>query len=64
MTTKIEPLTISAAEAARVLGISKPKVYELVYRSDFPSFKVDGRILIPVAGLRKWVEDQTGGEKL
>ena len=64
MKHSIEPLTISVTEAARVLGISKPKVYELVYRSDFPSFKVDSRILIPVASLRKWVEDQTGGSTL
>lgn len=56
---KLEPLAISAIEAARLLGVSKPKVYELMGRADFPSFKVGGRTLVSVDGLREWVKKQT-----
>ena len=59
MTDKLEPLAVSAPEAARLLGVSKPKVYELMARGDFPSFKVGGRTLVSVEGLREWVKKQT-----
>ena len=39
----IEPIAVSATDAARLLGVSKPKVYELMGRADFPSFKLVGR---------------------
>ena len=61
-TTKIEPLAVSAAEAARLIGVSRPTVYQLMNRADFPSFKVGGRTLISVDGLRNWIAAQTGGE--
>jgi excisionase family DNA binding protein len=57
----IEPLAVSAAEAARLLGVSRPKVYELLNREGFPAFKLGGRTLISVEGLRRWVEQQAGG---
>jgi excisionase family DNA binding protein len=57
----LEPIAVSAAEAARLLGVSRPKVYELMNREDFPSFRLGGRTLISVDGLRRWVEQQVGG---
>ena len=54
----IEPLAVSAAEAARMLDISKPTLYRLIHQQDFPSFKVGGRTLISVDGLRDWVRRQ------
>jgi excisionase family DNA binding protein len=59
MTGNMEPLAVSAAKAAELLGVSRPKVYELMGRDDFPSFKVGGRTLISVAGLRDWVDHQS-----
>lgn len=56
---KLEPMAVSAAEAARLLGVSKPTIYQYVGREDFPSFKIGGRILISVDGLREWVKKQT-----
>ena len=59
----VEPLSVSASVAAKLLGLSKPVIYQLMKRSDFPAFKVGGRTLVSVAGLRRWVEAQvqTGG---
>lgn len=64
MATQLEPLAVSALEAARLLGVSKPKVYELIGREDFPSFKLGGRTLISVEGLKAWVKAQTEKGKI
>ena len=58
----LEPLAVSAEEAARLLGISKPSVYQLIGRADFPSFKLGRRTLVSVEGLREWVRGQAKGE--
>ena len=61
MPDKLEPLAVSAPEAARLLGRSKPKVYELMGQEGFPSFKLGGRTLVSVDGLREWVRNQSKG---
>lgn len=59
---KLEPLAVSAAEAARLLGISRPTVYTLLNQDDFPSFRVGNRVLVSVAGLQTWIDRQTKKE--
>ena len=59
MADKLEPLAVSAAEAARLLGVSRPTLYQLLNRADFPSFRVGSRVLISVAGLQEWIDRQT-----
>lgn len=54
----MEPLAVSALEAARLLGVSKPTVYQIMNREDFPAFKVGTRTLISVEGLREWIRKQ------
>ncbi len=55
---QMEPITISVSEAARLLGLSRPKVYQIMKESGFPAFKVGTRTLVPVSGLREWVAQQ------
>lgn len=55
---KLEPLAVSAAEAARLLSVSRPTVYTLLNQADFPSFRVGNRVLVSVAGLRDWIDRQ------
>ena len=57
-----ERMALSPQEAADILGVSRPTVYELMHRADFPSFPVGSRRLIPTEGLREWVRNQTKGE--
>ena len=59
MADKLDPLAVSAAEAARLLGVSRPTLYQLLSRADFPSFRVGGRVLVSVAGLQDWIDRQT-----
>ena len=56
---KLSPLAVSAAEAARLLGISRPTLYQYIGRDDFPSFRVGNRVLVSVSGLQDWIERQT-----
>lgn len=58
MTDRLEPLTVSPAECARIMGISRPKVYDLIHQDGFPSFKLGSRTLISVDGLRAWIAQQ------
>lgn len=61
MAEELEPMAVSAPEAARLLGVSKPKVYELMNRTDFPAFKLGRRTLVSVDGLREWIRNQAEG---
>ena len=58
MTNQLEPLAVSAAEAARLLGVSKPTVYKYIHQDDFPAFRLGGRTLISVDGLKDWIRRQ------
>ena len=52
-------IAVSLPEAARLLGISKPTIYKYAGRSDFPAFRLGGRVLVSVEGLHEWVRKQT-----
>lgn len=56
---QMEPLAVSSNEAARLLNISRPTLYTLLNREDFPSFRIGNRVLISVSGLKEWVDRQT-----
>lgn len=53
-------VTISIAQAANLLGVSQPTMYQLARRADFPAFRVGKRLLVDVAGLETWVHKQSG----
>lgn len=59
MTEKLKPMAVSVPEAAELLGVSKPTIYQYINREDFPSFRLGGRVLVSVEGLREWVKNQT-----
>ena len=49
-------LAVSVNEAAELIGLGRDVTYRLVLGGDIPSFKVGSRRLVPVAGLREYVE--------
>ncbi len=57
-TQTVEKMTLTPDEAARQLGISKPTMYTLCGRKDFPTVKIGRKIIIPFTSLEKWLEDQ------
>lgn len=54
-------LALRPKEAAAALGIGANAIYELCNRSGFPVIQLGNKKLIPVDGLRRWLEDQIGG---
>lgn len=56
-----ERLAYSPAEAAVALGLSRPTLYKLMRRADFPVINLGNRRLIPVDGLKRWLEAQVNG---
>ena len=56
-------LTISVAEAAKLLGIDKNAVYALVRTPDFPAIFLGRRILILRAEFEVWLREQVGSER-
>ncbi len=54
----MDKLTYSPTETAQVLGVSRPTVYQLMKRTDFPVFKVGTRTLVSAEGLRAWIQAQ------
>jgi excisionase family DNA binding protein len=48
-----ERVTIRVPECAKILDISRTTAYVAVRAGDIPTIKVGGRLLVPVAGLKK-----------
>ncbi len=50
-------LTCTVSEAAQMLGVSKPIMYDLVRAGAVPSFRVGRKILMSRKTLSDWVEN-------
>ena len=57
-------LTLSVNEAAKMIGISKPKVYDLIREGDLLSIHVGKKIVIPKQAVTDWLSGgESNGEK-
>lgn len=57
----IEPVAVRSNTAAKMLDVSRPKIYELAAREDFNGvFKFGGCTLFSVEALKEWVRAQCG----
>ncbi len=57
------PLFLNADTIAQVLGIASSSAYELMHEKGFPVLKVGNRMLVEKSKFRKWVDEQSGGDK-
>ena len=58
-----DKLVLNVEELAEVLGVSRPVAYELTRKSGFPAIRIsERRIVIPVEGLRKWLEAEAAND--
>ena len=55
----LERLAVSVSDAAAMIGLGRDVTYRLILGGEIPSFKVGARRLIPVTGLREYVEERT-----
>lgn len=49
-------LTVSVSEAAKLLGVSRDLVYELVAQSELPALRLGRRIVLPRRAIEELVE--------
>lgn len=52
------PLAVSPAEAAQMLGLGRTKFYELLASNEITSVKIGSRRLIRVSVLEDWLADK------
>lgn len=60
--TNYEPIVLRPEEAAQLIGVSKPTMYALCRRKDFPAVRFGRVIRIPRSGLERWLNEQASGE--
>lgn len=53
--TKVTPLAYTVPQAAKVLGLSKISVYNLVKADKIPYLRISRKILIPIEPLKVFV---------
>lgn len=56
------PMILGASEVAAILGISRAKAYQLFHRLDFPTLKLDKRLLVRRELFFQWLDRQTHSE--
>lgn len=53
-------LTVNVSEAAALLSVSRPVMYQILNREDFTAdFRIGSKHLISVKGLEEWIDKQT-----
>jgi len=55
-------LAVAPAEAARLLGVSRTRLYEELCAGSIPSFHLGRRRLIRIAALEAWMAARESGQ--
>lgn len=56
---KRDKLTLSVPEAAKLIGVSASKMYEIVRIQGFPAIRVGKRVLVNAKKLEAWLDEMT-----
>ena len=56
----MEKLAMNVKEMAELLGISKPKAYDLTEIKGFPVIRLGKRKIIPVESFHAWLKENAG----
>ncbi len=60
----MEKLALDVSEAAALLGVSRPTMYQIMNRADFRAdFYIGARRKISREGLNEWIKAQTNENK-
>lgn len=51
-----QPLAVSPGEAAKMLGLGRTKLYELISSKEIASIKLGSRRLIQVSAIQAWLD--------
>ena len=56
-----EPVLLRAEEVARMLGVGRSTVYELIVRGQLPVVRIGRLVRVPAAALERWIDQRTSG---
>ncbi|KQM19713.1 excisionase [Novosphingobium sp. Leaf2] len=56
-----EPYLCSVSDAARMLGVGRTKLYDMIAKGEILSMQIGTRRLVNVASIRALIERLTGG---
>lgn len=56
-----EPCLCSVSDAARMLGIGRTKLYDMIAKGEIMSMQIGTRRLVKVASIQALIERLTGG---
>ena len=59
MEKNTDALCVTVDDLCDLLRVSRPTAYSLVHKDGFPVIRVGRRLLIPRAGLERWLDKQT-----
>lgn len=54
----VDELTVRPDECARLLGIGRSKMYELIRSGEVPAIRIGRSVRIPVDQLRAWINER------
>lgn len=46
-----------------LMGLSRPKLYELMNSENFPSFRIGRRLVVPTEAFYRWLNEQATAQK-
>jgi excisionase family DNA binding protein len=56
------PAVLTMGQVQQLLGLSRPKTYELANRQGFPVVRFGRALRVPKAALLRWLEQEAEGE--
>lgn len=59
---ELDPINLSVPQAAKLLGISTPTLYQIIHKKGFPRYHIGGRVVIPYEDLKQWAHEQATEE--
>ena len=57
MDEETEPAVLSVVAAGRMVGLGRSAAYDAIRRGELPSIRFGRRIVVPVAALKRLLED-------
>ena len=58
----MEPLLLRAEECARILGLGRSKVFQMMQRGELPVVRIGRSVRIPARALELWVNERTSAD--
>ena len=55
------PTVLNAKDVQTFFGISQSSTYDLMHRAEFPTLRVNARLMVTKANLKTWIESHTNG---